>query len=401
MVSRDFRDIGILRIMSEKLKKLTGKFGYAQTASHLINDCDVELFKELVDNGNFLFDFIKTNVAQRISEAVTPDNYLNLISFLKYYSPDYEDVIVSALVKYADEDLTDIMLDKFENGTMAEKTYAAGYFAYVQDPLAYDSLILNSYSEDENLSRNCASTLGAWKDEKSYKDAIEKLKSSDDFEQLSAVKFLVSYGNEDAVCDILKTMKTSALSENIAGELPYLENIFDLLDKYPDDALLVICYIVNGLGDILPLSVVFDFELFDVFERLIRHSDDNKTAVVLLNAKERFETLTENEEYLFDEDKNTKNEIYDIAKLLKNINEKKLKTYVNNELREDSPLVFTALDFAEDVLAIRELLKSNNQTLILKTAEVLKSLGSFDETARTVALLKVNDINIKSIIRAL
>ena len=36
-----------------------------------------------------------------------------------------------------------------------------------------------------------------------------------------------------------------------------------------------------------------------------------------------------------------------------------------------------------------------------KTAEVLKNLGSFDETARTVALLKVTDVNIKAIIRAL
>ena len=76
-------------------------------------------------------------------------------------------------------------------------------------------------------------------------------------------------------------------------------------------------------------------------------------------------------------------------------------TNVNEELKEDSPLVFTALDFATDIFAIRELLKSNNQTLILKTAEVLKSLGSFDETARTVALLKVTDLNIKNIIRAL
>lgn len=80
---------------------------------------------------------------------------------------------------------------------------------------------------------------------------------------------------------------------------------------------------------------------------------------------------------------------------------KRFGKYVNDELREDSPFVYTALDFATDELAIRELLKSNNQTLILKTAEVLKSLDNFDETARTVALLKVTDINIKAIIRAL
>ena len=94
-------------------------------------------------------------------------------------------------------------------------------------------------------------------------------------------------------------------------------------------------------------------------------------------------------------------DINDIKKLLKSANKKELEKHINTELNENSPLVFTALDFATDVLAIRELLKSNNQTLILKTAEVLKQLGNFDETARTIALLKVTDINIKAIIRAL
>ena len=133
----------------------------------------------------------------------------------------------------------------------------------------------------------------------------------------------------------------------------------------------------------------------------IDNHDDSKSAIVLLNAKEKFDTLTENDEYLFDEDKNTKNEIFDIKKLLNSARKKDLEKYINKELREDSPFVYTALDFASDTIAIRELLKSNNQTLILKTAEVLKALGNFDETARTVALLKVTDINIKAIIRAL
>lgn len=196
-------------------------------------------------------------------------------------------------------------------------------------------------------------------------------------------------------------MKNSTMAENIAGEIPYLENLFDLLKDNYEDALLTINYIINALGEILPLATIFDFELFEIFEQLISNHSDSKSAIVLLNAKEKFETLTENDEYLFDEDKNTKNEIFDIKKLLNNVRKKDLEIYINEELREDSPFVYTALDFATDTLAIRELLKSNNQTIILKTAEILKSLGNFDETARTVALLKVTDINIKAIIRAL
>lgn len=389
--------------MTDNLKKLTGKNknDYEAVAKHLVDDCDVELFKELVDNDDFLFDFVKNNVAQRLENAVNQNNYQNLIEFLKYYSQSYEDAIVGPLVKYADEDLTDLMLDKFENGCDNEKAYAAKYFAKIQDPLAYEFLRLNSYSDNEFLAQNCAMTLGAWHDEKSFDEAIEKLQNSDDFEKLSAVKFLTAYGDKKAVPKLFDAMKNSTMAENIAGEIPYLVPLYELIKSDYENALLAIIYITNALGEILPLSVVFDFELFEVFEDLINNHEDSKMAITLLNAKGKFETLTENDEYLFDEDKNTKNEIFDIKKLLNSAKKKDLEKYVNDELREDSPFVYTALDFATDELAIRELLKSNNQTLILKTAEVLKSLGNFDETARTVALLKVTDINIKAIIRAL
>lgn len=385
--------------MSENLKKLTGKFGFEPIARHLVNDCDTALFKELVENDSFLFDFVKQNVSDRIAKVINQDNCKNLVEFLKYYSPSYEDVIVSSLVKYADEDLTDLMLEKFENGTADEKTYAAKYFGIIQDPLAQDLLRKNAYSQDEFLAQNCAISLGMWKDEDAFNSALEKLKSDDEFEKLSAVKFLCAYGDERAIVPVIEIMKTSAVAENIAGEIPYIKSLFELLDERYEDALLVINYIVNGLGEILPLAVVFDFELFEVFERLMNNHDDSKAAIVLLNAKEKFDMLTENDEYLFDEDKNTKNEVHDIKKLLNNASD--LKKYINDELNEHSPFVFTALDFATDLLKIRELLKSDNQTLILKTAEVLKKLGNLDETAKTVALLKVTDINIKSIIRAL
>lgn len=389
--------------MNDLIKKLSGKNknDYEQVAKEMIDNADVALFKELVANDDFLFDFVKQNVAERLANACNETNYKNLLKFFVCYSPYYDDFIISTLAKYADEDLTDEILEIFENGTNDEKTYCAKYFFYIQDPLALELLRENSYTDDESLNANCAATLGSFQDTVSYNQALEKLKSADEFEQLSAVKFLVLYGNKEAVPEIISTMKTSTLAENIAGEIPYLSNLFELLDKTKEDALLVINYIINGLGEILGLPCVFDYELYDVLERLIRQADDSKTAVVLLNAAEKFETLTENDEYLFDEDKNTKNEVQDIKKLLGSINKKQLKQLILQELSENSLFVYTALDFAEDVLAIRELLKCNNQTIILKTAEVLKKLGNLDEPTKTVALLKVTDENIKSIIRAL
>ncbi|HIS37187.1 TPA: hypothetical protein IAC10_11265 [Candidatus Scatousia excrementigallinarum] len=389
--------------MNELIKKLSGKNknDYEQVAKDMIDNADVALFKELVANDDFLFDFVKQNVAERLANACNETNYRNLLKFFVCYSPYYDDFIISTLARYADEDLTDEILDIFENGTNDEKTYCAKYFFYIQDSLATELLRANSYTDDESLNANCAATLGVFQDNVSYNQALEKLKSDDEFEQLSGVKFLVLYGNKDAVPALIETMKTSTMAENIAGEIPYLSNLFELLDKSKEDALLVINHIINGLGEILGLPAVFDYELYDVFERLIRQADDSKTAVVLLNAADKFETLTENDEYLFDEDKNTKNEVQDIKKLLGSINKKQLKPLVLGELNEDSPFVYTALDFADDVFAIRELLKCNNQTIILKTAEVLKRLGNLDEPTKTVALLKVTDDNIKSIIRAL
>ena len=139
-------------------------------------------------------------------------------------------------------------------------------------------------------------------------------------------------------------MKNSTMAENIAGEIPYVINLFELLDKYFDDGLLTINYIINGLGEILPLSVVFDFELFDVLERLTGLYNNSKCAVVLLNAVEKFETLTENDEYLFDEDKDTKNEVQDIKKVLHTVNKKEFIENKNNlyDVQEE--------DFEDEIL---------------------------------------------------
>jgi hypothetical protein len=386
--------------MNNLLKKLTGKnkSDYEQAAGHLINNADAELFKELVENDAFLFDFIKQNVARRLNDAVNNSNYKNLMAFLKYYSPSYEEFIIAKLVAHANEDLTDEMLERLEHGNVAEQTYAAKYFSFIKDPLSTPCLRELAYSDNEHLIFNSANALAAQGDTQSFEDALQKLHANDDFEKLAAVKFLTAFGNKDAAMPIIEVMKKSPLAENIAGELPYLVEILDLPFE---DMLVVVNNIINGLGEILGLSAVFDFRLYDVLEFIIKKHSDGKAAVVLRNAVDKFETLTENDEYLFDEDKDTQREIHDLAKLLHGLHKKELQKGINENLYEGSPFVYTALEFADDLYAIRELLKSNCQTLILKTVEVLKARGALDESIKTVAMLKVTDGNIKSIIRAL
>ena len=247
--------------MSENLKKLTGKNpkDFEPLAYALINTPDVELFAELVGSDDFLFDFVKQNVANRLSKVCNESNYMNLLALLKHYSPFYEDFIVSNLVKFANEDLTDKLLEIFENGTDEEKTYCAKFFAFVQDPLALEFLQKNAYSENSALSSNCASTLALLGDKTSYNQALEKLNSDDEFTILDGVKFLVSYGDKAVVPEVISAMKKSSMAENIAGELLYLTNLFELYKQNQEDGLFVLNSIINGLGEILGLAQIFDF----------------------------------------------------------------------------------------------------------------------------------------------
>lgn len=387
--------------MSDKLKKLTGKNpkDFEPVAFDVINIPDVELFKELIDNEDFLFDFIKQNVANRLAKVCNSSNYLNLLQFLKYYSPSYEDVIISNLVKFSDEDLTDKMLAIFEDGTDDEKTYCAKYFSIVQDSLALDFLKENAYSENSSLSANCATALALFGDTESKNEALLKLKSDDEFEKLDGVRFLVSYGDKSVIPAIVDVMKTSSFAENIAGDLLYLTDLFSLYKTNKTDALFVFNSVINGLGEILALAQIFDFRLYEFIEMLLKEQTDSEIAVVLANAKDKFNTLTENDEYLFDETKDVKQEVMDIKQLLSSF--KVNQSLINAELKSESLFVFTALEFANNESAIRGLLISANQTVVLKALEMLKQMNSLTKEDKNLALSSVTSEDIKSVIVAI
>lgn len=397
---------------NEYVKKLTGKnpkdFEFA--AAHIINNCDTEAFSALVEKSDFLFDFIKENVKKRLSNVITNYNYKNLLCFLKIYSPDYEEIIISTLVKFADEELTDEMLHRLESGTIEEKAYAAKYFSHINDTLAIDLLREYSYSEFDALAINCAEALSAMKDELSYNLAIDKIKSNDEFEKLSAAKFLVAYKNEKAIGELFEAMKNSSMPENIVSEIPYLKSFMALLHSNKNDTILAINYIIGGLGEIIPLSQLFDFQLFELLEHFIKENNNSKIAAVLLSAKQKFEQLTENDEYIFDEDKSIKEEVYAIKDLLNSQSNEfwqAQKKHFQDEINPESAFIFFALELVqeleltESLERLKLLLNSSNQTLILKTVEVIKTLKKLDEINKDKILEKISDENIKLIIQSI
>lgn len=386
-------------------------------AQEIINKTNTEAFKLLADKSEFLFDFVKNNVSKRLNKAINQNNYRNLFAFLKIYCPDFEDVIIGSLAKFANEEMTDEMLELLEQGSDEEKAYAAKYFSYIPDTIAIDDLIQYAFEDNEALAFNAAKALGAMNADIAYQKAIELLNSDDEFTVLKAVKFLVAYENKNAVEPILKAMEHSSMSENIAGEIPYIQSIMELLTTYDDKSLVLLCVdnILSGLGEILPLNQIFCFELFEVLSFLIEYNIKNKdsqAAAILLKALSKFEMLNENEEYTFDEDKNTKQEINEIYNLLKNQQEyfwNAQKNLVKNELNPSLPnyrtssalRVIAEYNLTQAADEVKSLLNSENEILLCEAVIALKNLNMLDGINKDEIIGKVKDENKKALIQSL
>ena len=385
------------------IKKLTGKnpSEYEVVAKALVDNSDKELFAKLVKQDDFLFDYIKTNVAKRIQSACTKENYLNLLNFISYYSPSYDTMIARVLYSFSGDDLLPEMKEVFLNGNDSQKAYAVKYFSFVTPELLAELLPLlrqTAKAEFEPLSMNSIEVLSILKDDVSKNEALELLNSNDEFIQYDAIKFLVNYGAKDALNKIVDVMRASSLSENIAAEIPYLISLEDLLEQDFDTAILILCNIVNAIPEILPPSVVCDYGLYEILNNLPLTST---SATLLMQAKDKFEELCSNEEYLFDCDKNTKDEVNALNDLLKKFNPQKLKSLFYDELYDGSDFVFFAVDYVDEVEELEELLDCENQTLILKVLSVLKSKGSLNAEHKENALKNIVNKEIKQIIEVL
>ena len=388
------------------IKKLTGKnpSEYEMVAKLLVDNSDKELFSKLVKQDDFLFDFIKENVAKRIQGACNKNNYLNLLNFLEFYSASYDTMIARVLFSFSGDELLAEMKEIFLNGTESEKAYAVKYFSFVTKEKIEEILPLlrqTARSKFEPLSLNSIEVLSIVNDDESKQDAVQRLKSEDEFEQFDAVKFLVNYQAKDFLNEIISVMKKSTLAENIAAEIPYLLSFDELFEQEAESALLVLCNILNAIPEIIPVTSVLDYGLYEVLEKLTQEPLTSASAVALRLAKDKFEELCSNEEYLFDCDKNTKDEVQEINKLLKKINVNKLESLFYDELFDGSDFVFFALDYVNEVEELETLLDSENQTLILKVLTLLKEKGALNQARKELALGNVTNLEIQQIIKVL
>ena len=387
-------------------KAITGKnpVEFERSARILVDTPDVELFKKLVNQDDFLFDFVKNNVAKRIRLACNKHNYQNLFQFFDYYSPSYDEMIASVLYEYGGENLLPKIKEYFENGNNASKSYALKFISMLPTGKAEDMLPAireAAKSDDECLANNAIEVLSKNKDFISKEEAINQLQSEDEFEQYNAVKFLVTYGARDTLPKIFSVMKKSSFSENIAAEIPFLVDLETLLEDSYEGAILVLCNIINAIPEIIPPSAAIDYNLLEIFENLYNSSLTSSSALLLRMAKEKFEAFEENEEYLFDSDKNTKDEIAEINRFFKGVNVNKLNSLLYDELYEDSDFVFFAVDYINDIEELETLLDSSNQTLLLKVLSTLKEKQALTAEHKEQALGHITSEDIKQIVEVL
>lgn len=401
--------------------ELTGKNEQLAIAAakEIIDSSNTDAFSLLVEKTEFLFDFIKANVNRRLESVVDENNFRNLIQFLNYYSPDLEEFVAGSLAKYANEDLTDELLELLESGNDNQKAYCAKYFTYILDTTSCELLMEYAFDDNESLAYNSAQALGKMHFELGYNMALEMINAEDDFVVLKAVKFLVAYGDKAAVPEILRAMKNSAMAENIAGELPFLETLPVLLEAYQDakeDVLFAVSKILSGLGEILPLSQIFSFEIYDVLCELINENDNENEneekksgliAVILLKALSKFEMISDNDQYTFDEDNNTKSELKEILNLLKNKSYKfwdEQKDLVKNELSQEKERILSALHLISELKInnaldeLKKLSESEDEVLICEAVCTLKALDKTNIIDKETVLLKISDENKKAII---
>ena len=390
----------------------------SRAAKHIIDTKDLSAWKCLVENSENIFSFIKQNISDNFDKAINHDNYKNIFEFLKIYSFDFDECLIDKLIQFSDKnELLQKMTDLIENGSDDEKSYAAKYFTILPNENINKYLFEAYENEDEALKYNVAKALSAAKDTVSYNYYLERLSDEDDWVKLDAAQFLQYYDNKDAFEPLLNALSQSTMPEHLAGYAGMLNNISNYFNSDNENIkkLSLDCYqhIIDSLAEVWPLSNILDFNIFDCVEKLITlinsENDNSRYAILLLKTKSQLETFFNNDEYKFNETKDT---LEDMESILEIIDEggdnffNKCQNLIKNELfNADSNRVSYAIKVIE-LLSLKEyindlkeiLSKACSDEIIFELVSALKSFNDFENVDKNSVLAKVSDINIKSVL---
>ncbi|MBE7708347.1 MAG: hypothetical protein E7Z88_06540 [Cyanobacteria bacterium SIG27] len=368
---------------------------------NMIKTSDIKAFNLLCEKCDFIFPFLKERINADFVKLIKENDLNAVFKFSEIYCADFEDMIVNSWVKFASQDLTDEILELFENGTVEQKAYCAKYFVKIQDPLALEHLKNNVFSDFEPLKTNCALALSAFQDVEILDKMKEiVLKSNDDFEKLNAFNFISTYSGEKQIKFVIEQAFLSPFAINIISnvldfnELNYLKNILDnktmtkifqlIIEEYPED---------------LSLDSAYYWNLAE-FIKLIYRFDSSYSKNVLILAREKFKEFSENDIYTFDFDKNIKNEIKNISNLLKSLDLEFSVENFEDEFELSAILeVIKELKLDEKAEFLANLFSRTNEEKKAQIALILKEFKKIDLIDIEI-IKQIQNENIKALIES-
>ena len=376
------------------------------TIKNMIKTANIADFKLLCENAEYIFPFLKERITRDFVKIINKENLNVIFEFSKIYCSHFEDLIVNSWIKFANEDLTDEILDLFENGTDEQRTYCAKYFSKIQDPLAIEYLNEFAKSDFEALRLNCAIALSAFLDVEVLNEMKNiVLNSNDDFEKLKAFNFIVAYGKDEQIKFVLENAFNSPFATNIITnimdfcDINHLKNILNeetlnkifqlIIEEYPED---------------IPLDTCYYWNLID-YIKLIYSFDNQFSKNILLMAKIKFDEFSKNDVYTFDFDKNIKEEIKNISQYLNSLNIK--IENLSDELKKDKFHFDTALNIIKELKLneyssyLAQLINENQNDYekIAKLSETLKEINGA-KLINIEIIENIKDENIKALIKS-
>ncbi|MEI7473811.1 MAG: hypothetical protein WCK67_03450 [bacterium] len=393
-----------------------------QAAFQIINQPDIEAWKCLTENSDYLFSFVLQKTGEKIASQIKKENIGKVFELLKYHADVLDDYIADGLAKYADDELNDEMLYLLQEGSFEEKTYAAKYIGKIRLNVAAEDLFLCVKSEFAPLKTAAAQALGLLEDKKSYEFYLNLLNSKDDWDKLEAAQFLSQYGNKDASVSILKAMSKSGMAEHLAGEAANLISINELFyaEEYEVKNLALEAFdnILSGISEVWSLAALFDFKIYDCLCSLIQLAKEDtesdffgKYAQLLLKAKQKFSMFAENSQYTFDEEKDVINELNEINSLILSENDDFWQIQAENVVNElymtNAKRVLSAITIISDlkIKKAKEGLTNiicnlkENELITVEAVLCLVKLGFTDEIENVECIkASIKDVNIKAIL---
>ena len=374
------------------------------TILNMIKSSSLSDFEQLCEKSDFIFPFLKERIINDFVKLINKENLKSVFEFSKIYCPDFEDLIVNSWLKFASEDLTDEILEVFENGTDEQRAYCALYFKHIQDSLALDYLKKYAYSDFEPLKVNCAQVLSAFRDCSVLEDMKNIiLTSDDDFEKNSAYSFISASKGLDNINFILDNCFQSPFKvQIIANLLDY--NDFDSLKNLEQNKVIqIFSALIEGYPEDIGLETTGYYRILD-FIKLISSYNNQYSTNALILAREKFDEFSQNDIYSFDLDKNLKCELSEISKYLKSLN-------LNSDNLQDELLHYNTprYELALNVIAelklkdYAKLLADNlfkiDDTLRAKTVLILKDLNALDFVSKDI-LGDIQNENVKMLVQS-